>query len=86
MPFCDDTPINIYFPIELSKGTKQIYDQMKNSGYDMFNINDPFYQDICTPFDSPDGTDILLSDRIDYIYNNDDTQYQPNCYFSGYSI
>ena len=40
---------------------------MKESGYDMFNINDPFYQDICTPFDSEDGTDMPLSDRINYI-------------------
>ena len=86
LSFCDDTPINIYIPMELSHETKQIYEQMKNSGYDMFNINDPFYQDICTPFDSPDGTDILLSDRINYIYNNDDTQCQPNCFFSEYSI
>ena len=86
LSFCDDTPINVYMPMELSKETKQLYDQMKESGFDMFNINDPFYQDICTPFDSPDGTDILLSDRINYIYNNDDTQCQPNCQFSLYSI
>ena len=59
---------------------------MKESGYDMFNINDPFYQDICTPFDSTNGTDILLTDRIDFIYNNDDTQCQPNCHLSQYSI
>ena len=52
----------------------------------MFNINDPYYQDICTPFDSSNGTDILLSDRIIYIYHNDETQCQPNCNFSYYSI
>ena len=52
----------------------------------MFNINDPFYQDICTAFDSSNGTDILLTDRINYIYNNDDTQCQSNCRFSYYSI
>ena len=59
---------------------------MKKEGYDMFNINDPFYQDICTPFDSPNGTDILLIDRINYIYNNDDTQCQSNCFFSNYYV
>ena len=72
--------------MELSKGTKQIFEQMKNSGYDMFDINDPFYQDICTPFDSSNGTDILLSDRINYIYYNDDTQCQSNCQYSQYSV
>ena len=83
---CEQVPVNIYFPMELSEGTKEMYEQMKNSGYDMFNINDPFYQDICTPFDSPTGTDILLSDRIDYIFHNDDTKCQSNCQYSQYSI
>ena len=86
LSLCDSTPINIYFPMELSKSTKQLYDQMKESGYDMFNINDPFYHDICTPFDSPHGTDILITDRINYIYNNDDTRCQSNCNFSYYSV
>jgi hypothetical protein len=59
---------------------------MKESGYDMFDINDPFYQDICIPFDSGNGTDILLSDRVDYIYNTENTQCQSNCQFSYYSV
>ena len=83
----DDTPINIYVPMELSKDTKQLYDRMKKSGYDMFNINDPFYHDIFIFFNSSNGTDIILIDRINYIYNNDDTQcHQSNCQFSYYFI
>ena len=72
--------------MELSEENRKIYEKMKESGYDMFNINDPFYQDICTPFDSSDGTDMLLTDRINYIYNNEDTQCQQNCQLSFYSI
>ncbi len=86
LSICDETSINLYIPMELSEINKQIYEQMKESGYDMFNLDGPFYQDVCTPFDSPNGTDILLSDRIDYIYNNDDTACQSNCEFSHYSI
>ena len=86
LSFCEGSPINIIIPAELSEETKQLYEKMKDSGYDMFNINDPFYQDICIPFDSDDGTDILLSDRVNYIYNNDDTQCQSNCKLSFYSI
>ena len=86
LSLCDSTLINIYIPIELSGYVKQLYEKVNKSGYDMFNINDPFYQDICTPFDSLDETDILLTDRINYIYNNDDTQCQSNCRFSYYSI
>ena len=86
LSICDETPIDLYLPMELSFGNKIVYQQMKEAGYDMFDINDPFYQDICTPFDSSHGTDILLSDRFDYIYNNDDTKCQSNCQFSKYSI
>ena len=86
LSICGASPINLYIPMELSKGNKQIYDKLKESGYNMFDINDPFYKDICTPFDSVNGTDILLSDRVDYIYNNDDTQCQSNCQFFQYSI
>ena len=86
LSICDDSPISIYLPMELSENTKQLYEQTKELGYNMFDLNDPFYQDICITFDSSNGTDISLSDRIDYIYNNDDTQCQPNCQFSNYSI
>ena len=78
--------INVYIPLELSEEKKKTYQRMKELGYDMFNINDPFYQDICTPYDSLNDTDILLSDRINYIYYNDETQCQSNCKFSNYSV
>ena len=86
LSICDGTPINIIIPVELSEETKELYEKMKESGYDMFDINDPFYQDICTPFDSDDGTDMLLSDRVNFIYNNDDTRCQSNCELSFYSL
>ena len=60
------------------------YEKMKELGYNMLDINDPFYQDICIPYESDDNTDILLSDRINYIYNNKDSQCQSNCDFSSY--
>ena len=86
LSLCEEIPINIYLPMELSIGTKQLYDKMKKSGYDLFNINDPFYQDVCTPFDSSNGTDILLTDRIDYIYYNEDTKCQSNCLYTQYTM
>ena len=85
LSLCEEIPVNIYMPMELNSGTKKLYDETKNSGYDMFNINDPFYQDICTPFNS-NGTDILLIDRIDYIYFNEDTKCQSNCQYNKYSM
>jgi hypothetical protein len=83
---CDEKSINIIIPATLSEETKKLYEKMKESGYDMFDKNSAFYQDICTPFDSEDGTDILLSDRMNYIFNNEDTRCQSNCELSFYSL
>ena len=41
-------------------------------GYNFFDINSDFYQDICVPYTSPNGTDVLLDDRINYYYYNDE--------------
>ena len=57
---------------------------MKSLGYDMFNINDAFYQDLCTPYTTENNTDIPLSARKEYIYNNEDSKCQENCHFSSY--
>ena len=86
LSICNKNSINIYVPIKLNEKTKQKAEELKKKGYDIFNINDPFYQDICTPYKSEDGTDMLLSDRIDYIYNNDDIRCQPGCKFSNYIL
>ena len=42
--------------------------------------------DICTPYKSSNDTDVPLSDRINYYYNNDETQCQAGCLFSTYNI
>ena len=55
-------------------------------GYDLFDMNGAFYQDICVPFKSPYGTDVLLSDRITYYFHNNETICQSNCKFSDYSM
>ena len=86
LSICKDEKINIYFPLILSEETKNTYENMKKLGYNMFNINDPFYQDLCTPYRTENDTDIPLSARIDYIYNNKDSQCQSNCQFSSYFL
>ena len=89
LSLCEGTNINLYFPIELSSQTQKIYDDLNKQGFDIFNIEDKFYQDICTPYKSENGTDILLSDRIndiDIFYkNNNLTSCQEKCEYSGYN-
>ena len=86
LSLCDKTPITVYTPVVLSDDLLNLYNEIKDSGYDLFNINSSFYNDICTPFKSPNGTDVSLSDRKNYYFNNDETLCQPNCQFSDYSV
>ena len=81
---CDDINIDVYIPVTLSDKTQNLYNELKELGYDLFDINSPFYNDLCTPYKSPDGTDVLLSDRINFYYYNDETTCQSNCKFSDY--
>ena len=70
LSLCDNIKINIktnYFPSQesLNKIIK-----LNESGYDLYNINNSFYNDLCSPFTTDNCTDILLSDRIIDYYEN----------------
>ena len=77
--------MTVYVKTELSDEIKYTYEKLKELGFALFNINIQFYQDICTKFKTKGDTDMLLADRINYIYNNDDTKCQSNCKLSKYS-
>ncbi|MBO6243132.1 MAG: BspA family leucine-rich repeat surface protein [Clostridia bacterium] len=81
---CSGVNINVYEPLVLSDETKKMAEELEEMGYNMFNINDRFYKDYCTLYTSSDNTDMILSDRVDHIYNNNDAQCQENCEFSNY--
>ena len=84
LSICDETTIDIYVPIESDEKTQKLYESLKEQGYDLFDKNDKFYTDICTPYTSPDGTDVILSDRLSDIYDNNKLQCQNNCEYSSY--
>ena len=81
---CSDTKIDIYIPIELDEKTQKLYDSLKEQGYNIFDKNDKFYHDICTTYTSIDGTDVILLDRINDIYEKNKLECQENCEFSEY--
>ena len=74
LSLCNDIPIDIHVPVILSEKMQNLFEELKDLGYDLFDINNEFYQDICTPYKSSNGTDVLLSDRINFYFNNDETQ------------
>ena len=86
LSICDNENVNIdiYIPVVLSEKTRNLFNELKEMGYNLFDINSPFYNDICTPYKSTHGTDVLLSDRVNSYFYNDDTSCQSNCIFSDY--
>ena len=82
---CLNEKINIYIPVILTEETLQLQKDLFNYGYDLFNPNDSFYQDICSGYTSVNGTDVILSDRRKYFFNDTQTSCQENCQYSQYS-
>ena len=85
LSICEKESIDIYIPINMEENLINLYKDLKKSGYDLFNINDPFYNDICSQYKSKNGTDVLLSDRKNDYYNNDYTTCQSNCEYSSFN-
>jgi len=83
LSICRTTSVGVCVPVTLSEKTQSLYKDLLEYGYDLFDPNGSFYQDICTPYKSENGTDILLSDRRKDFYDNE-TMCQPNCHYSSY--
>ena len=79
LEYCNNTSINLYVPIELDEDLLELYEKANNQGYDLFDPENIFYTDICTPYTSINGTDIILSDRIADILNNIGSLCEKNC-------
>ena len=67
---CKNISIYINTPLYLSHEIESLYESLSESGYNLFNSNDSFYNDICSPYTSENGIDIPISDRQNEIYNN----------------
>ena len=74
---CSEVEISINVPFVLNNYIEELYNSLSQSGYNIFDGNDSFYQDICATYTTINGTDILLSDRKADIYS--EGQNQPIC-------
>ena len=68
LSICENTKITINTKINLDNSTISLYDNLKESGYDLFNKSDPFYTDVCSIYTSENGTDLTLLDRNTEIF------------------
>ena len=88
LSICKDYPININFPLLLDPKIELLYQSLNESGYNLFNPNDSFYNEICTTFKTENNTDIIIEDRRkDYYESNANiTLCQIGCIFQYYNI
>ena len=63
LSICNNVEISINVPIKLDNNFESLVNSLSESGYNIFNENDSFYNDICSTYTTENGTDILLSDR-----------------------
>ena len=85
LSLCDNSQIELLVPVYINEETNNLYDLISKEGYDMFNENSSFYKDICTPFTTEDGTDILLNDRQNTYYNENIVLCENTCVYVNYN-
>ena len=62
-----ENKISISVPVYLDENIEDFTEKLNNYGYNIFNENDSFYNDICSKF-TEDGKDVTLNDRRNEIY------------------
>ena len=83
---CSDSNILINIPLELDSNIELLYNLLSDSGYNLFNSSDSFYNDICSTYTTSNNTDILLYDRRMDIYQStvNISLCQAGCEFQSY--
>ena len=80
---CKDLPITIYTPVSISDSKLSLISNLEESGYNVFDIRDSFYNDICSRYTAENGADMVLSSRKELIYDQNKDMYlcQDGCSF-----
>ena len=61
-------------------------DAVVSNGYDVFDSNSPFYNDICSPFTNENGNDVLLDERRADYFNENINLCESGCTFISYNL
>ena len=86
LDICNNVDININVPVYFEEKTQKLSQRMNESGYNIFDVGDRFYNDICSKFTTDSGTDIILKDRRNDIYSlTNITLCQKGCNFKYYN-
>ena len=71
LSLCNDTNIQVFYLIKSNSSLDlSSVSSFKDSNVDIFNIQDDFFNDICTSYSDYSGNDVILEDRVNDIYQN----------------
>ena len=87
MSDCNNVKIEVNTPVNLEDNTILLYESLSQSGYNLFDSEDDFYNDICSTFTSNNGTDMTLADRKTEIFSaaGNISMCQSGCIFESYN-
>ena len=83
---CKNVSIKIQIPVTLHESHMSLISSLENAGYNIFNLNDSFYNDICSTYTAQNGADMTLSSRKTIIYDSIKDIYlcQDGCEFESF--
>ena len=82
---CSNNYIEIRLPLVLKQYKLDLVLKAVNFGYNIFDLNDSFYHDICSVF-TFNNSDYSLSERKSLLDLSDENIDIPNCNFSNFDI
>ena len=86
LDICKDIPVTINSTNNLDEKAIILYDSLQEYGYNLFNSDDIFYNDICSRYTSENGTDMTLNDRKKLLVEYSNIPLcQANCSFMFYN-
>ena len=85
LSYCENEKINVYSPINLEQKIIDLYKNLKDQRYDLFDSNDNFYNDICSQYTSLNNTDVILNDRKNDFYIPNISLCEENCEYKDFN-
>ena len=87
LDICKNDTIKIQVPVALEASQLSLIADMEESGYNIFDINDTFYNDICSTYTAQNGADMTLSSRKTIIYDSVKDMFlcQEGCEFQSFN-
>ena len=81
-----DNKINIKTPLKIDENSLLLLQTFNEKGINIFNKYEPFFYDICLKFRSEFGTDMILSDRRESYFKDEQLFCEKGCQFINYDV